>query len=164
MTPKEQILIDIYNKNRAQLYAHAQKFLKGTTDVDDVLNAALYASLKCAEKIKYPNAFLHHCVFQAAYPLILKERSKARTLTMYSILNYTACPNDYDYSTNVEESLSDELLKILHSLEPYEQTIVKHRVFDNMLFKQIGDIIGYSERHTGHMYRNAVNYMWEQLA
>lgn len=131
-----EYIINLYQKN---IYRYIRYMIHNDRDVDDIVQEVFVKVYINIKKYKAQSNF-EGWLYRIAYNTtmnVLKKRSRE------DIVPSDELP-ELSYEVEVDQGFSPDVLNALSRLTMDERTLVYHRVYEEMSYKEIGKIMGAS--------------------
>ncbi|MFA5864900.1 MAG: sigma-70 family RNA polymerase sigma factor [Phycisphaerae bacterium] len=150
----------IYDECADKLYRYALMILADASAAEDVVHQVFVKLLKMDHKRENIGSYDHYlrtAVRNECYRIIEKRQNKEIELSaVESILEFTEST-----ASNEEERLIVE--KAIRTLPPDQREVVHLKIYEDMTFQQIADLLGISLNTAASRYRYAMDKLRNML-
>lgn len=151
-------------KHGAPLVAYARQYADTHADAEDIVQDAFLRFWQSRQRVADPKAYLYVCVRRSAVDWLRKKQSRVTTIERRQ--QRTGPDNeaffDRDTAQQVEQQMAIETAMTNLPLEQRETLVMK--IWGNLTFQQIGDVLGISHNTAASRYRYALASLQQHLS
>jgi RNA polymerase sigma-70 factor (ECF subfamily) len=149
--------VDMHGK---ALVAYARQWTRNHTDAEDIVQDAFLRFWRTRSSVRDPLAYLYVCIRRRACDFLQTRQRQASSLNEGEkphVEIFDHCPLELRETKAAVERTLDRL-----SIEKREVLILK--IWGNLTFKQISEIVSISPNTAASRYRYALDALKEQLS
>lgn len=143
---------DIYRKYSLSLKRFVLSLCHNETLAEDIVAETFYKAIKNIDSFKEGNIFTWLCTIakNTYLNLITKKETENVSIDDENIPEPVA-PDSVE-NTCIRKETSIDLYRQIQTLEPLERDVIYLRIFADLSYKEIGDVLGKSENWTRVTY------------